>query len=308
MDSLSDIKLARDGEITWDTHKRLGYDRLSRGVYGHLPATVCKSQWEARRELFLCKVQGVLAPYAGRPVVLFGPTALQVLGVALPSRLQDWDNVHLMVERGSYRPARSGVISHTTTMPISVWRQINGGPLPNPVDAWVQLDATENELVEVGDGLVRRQQPLLKMTGIATRLAELTGTPGVKMARRAFRLVVPGTDSIMESRTRLVLVRAGLPCPSVNHPVPCRNAGWVYHVDMGYVKEKTAVEFDGAVHVENTEQMEIDAQRRRDIQDEGWLIITVTKQQLKYPAQFVHSVETALIMRRSELARRRRLP
>jgi len=303
MSSLTDIKLARDGEVTWATHKRLGYDRLVRGVYGHLPDTTRKSQWDARRELFLRKAQATLAPYVGRGAVLFGPTALQMLRVALPARLQDWDNVHILVERGGYRPVRRGVIAHTTRVPTEVWRMIDGCPVPHPVDAWVQLDATEDELVEVGDGLVRYRQPLLKMDDVTTRLATLAGAPGVKAARRALRLVRPGTDSIMETRTRLVLVRAGLPCPVVNHPVPCRNAGRVYHVDMGYEKEKVAVEFDGAVHVENTDQMEIDAQRRRDLQDEGWLIITVTKQQLNSSAQFVRSVETALIMRRTELGR-----
>ena len=113
--------------------------------------------------------------------------------------------------------------------------------------------------------------------------------------------VVPGTDSLYETRTRLVFVRAGLPVPAVNLPVRCYN-GFTYHVDMGYEVEKVAVEFDGQVHVGDKRQMEIDAARRNDIQGEGWFMITVTAQMLEHPVDLVRTVEAALVMRRAALA------
>jgi very-short-patch-repair endonuclease len=95
------------------------------------------------------------------------------------------------------------------------------------------------------------------------------------------------------------MVRAGLPTPEVNLPVAVQSAGTVYHVDMGYRVERIGVEFDGAVHVGNRRQMEIDAMRRRHLQDDGWLIITVTATQLAAPGPFLRSIEQALILRRS---------
>jgi len=84
--------------------------------------------------------------------------------------------------------------------------------------------------------------------------------------------------------------------------VYCSSAGMTYHLDLGYDKEKLGIEYDGAVHVGNREQMEIDALRRRHLQDEGWQIITVTANQLRDPLSLIHSVEQALFLRRAALS------
>jgi len=179
---------------------------------------------------------------------------------------------------------------------------VSGVPVLHPVDHWIQLrGASRDELIEVGDGLLRRQHPLMSLEALLARLDELGGAYGVNQARQAVRWLRAGTDSPYETRTRLVLVRAGLPCPAVNLPVYCRSSGRTYHVDMGYEAERVAVEYDGAVHVGDTRQMEIDARRRRDLQDEGWMVITVTAGQLREPASLVASVEAALVLRRAAL-------
>jgi very-short-patch-repair endonuclease len=70
---------------------------------------------------------------------------------------------------------------------------------------------------------------------------------------------------------------------------------------MGYPAEKVAVEYDGSVHVGDRRQMEIDAVRRRALQEEGWLLITVTADQLAQVTAMVRSVEAALVLRRAAL-------
>jgi len=293
-----DIHLARHGQVTWYNHACLGYSRLARGVYGHQPSTAGHNPYDARRICFISHVQAIMAAYEHRPV-LFGSTAFQILGVPLPSTLEDWDNCHVIVPTGTYRPVRKAVVAHRTSSPLNVWKTVNGFPLLHPVDHWLQLDATEDELVEAGDGLLRRRRSWLTHDEFLRRLGELDGTPGVKKARRAARWVVPGTDSMPETSTRLVLMRAGLPQPAVNIPVFCRSAGRIYHVDLGYEDEKLAIEYDGVVHVGDRDQMEIDAERRRDLQDEGWMIITVTAKQLNNPIPLIRSVEAALVLRHS---------
>jgi len=97
----------------------------------------------------------------------------------------------------------------------------------------------------------------------------------------------------------MIMFRHRLPQPAVNLPVKIRSTGFVYHVDMGYKEEQVGVEFDGADHVGDSRQMDIDVARRRDLQDEGWIIINVTAAHLKDPGPFIRSVEQALILRRS---------
>jgi len=294
---MNEIRLARAGQVNWRTHARLGYDRLARGVYGHAPVVPGLDPWTARRAQFFAHVRAMVSVYR-TGAVLYGTTALQVMGVALPSRLEDWENCHLLVRADAYRPRRIGVITHTTATMPPLWNRPTGWPLLHPVDHWLQVGGTQDELVEVGDGLLRRQRPLLTLDEFHSRLSELGGTTGVRAARHAAQWVRPGTDSLYETRLRLILAHAGLPVPVVNAPVPCPNAGRVYHADLGYPWERLGIEYDGADHVGSRAQMAIDAERRRQLQDAGWLIITATVQDLDNPAQFVRSVEQALILRR----------
>lgn len=278
---------------------------MMRGVYGHAPAISGLDEWDRRRAEFLTRAYAVMAAYRDKDVVLFGVTALQVMGVALPRRLQDWDTCHVLVPHGGSRPIRRSVVAHRCVCPPTVWRRYSGLPVAHPIEQWLQLrGATIDELVEVGDGFLRRKGPLLALGEMGTKLAGLAGRPGSKKATAAMKWVRSGTDSLYETRTRLMLVHAGLPEPTVNCEVRCLAAGRLFHVDLGYEKEKVAVEYDGAVHVGDRAQMVIDANRRRLLQDEGWLIITVTAEQLRAPDQIVRSVESALILRRAMLTRR----
>ena len=299
----STIRLARDGKVTHRNFVHLGYERLIRGVYGHLP-TDKGDRWESQRATFLARVYAVIAAYKDRGVVLFGVTALEAMGVALPSRLEDWDTCHILVPSDGIRPIRKPVVAHRCVYPPTVWN-CWGLPIPHPVEQWLQLrGATIDELVEVGDGFLRRKDPLLTVDEMRVKLAELSGRPGVKKATAAMKLVRPNTDSLYETRTRLLLVRAGLPEPVVNLKVYCPSRGKTFHVDLGYEKEKIAVEYDGAVHVSNRTQMEIDAKRRRILQDEGWMVITVTADQLAAAQDVICSVENALVLRRTALKSR----
>jgi len=289
----SEVQLAKAGQVNCRNYRRLGFERLTRGIYGKLTLPT-GDEFEVRRARFLQHVRGVMAVYGAAGAVLYGPTALQVLGVALPESLQDWDNCHLTVP-GPSRPQRDGVVSHRSSQ-VKVWRMVDGLPVMHPVDHWTQLvGATSDELVEVGDGLVRRKRPLLKLSEVKQRLGELTGVPGVRAVRQALRRVVPGTDSLYETRVRLILVRAGLPVPSVNLEVEVPSVGRLYHLDMAYEKERIGVEFDGLVHVQNQAQMRLDAARRRDLQDAGWVIVTITADQLRNPQQFIGPIRRALV-------------
>ena len=295
---LPQMHLARSGTVTCRNYSRLGYDRLIHGVYGRIPRTQGLNEWEKRRVEFITRVHAVLALYPDKGAVLYGSTALQVLDVALPSRLQDWDTCHILVPEGVTRPAREGVSAHRSLYPLRVWAQAWGLPVLNPVEHWLQLSgASLDEMVEVGDGFLRRRLPLLTLDEMTSAMSACAGRWGVAKAHQAMQWVRPGTDSMYETVTRLILIHAGLPEPAVNLEVYCPSSGMTFHLDLGYEKEKLGVEYDGAVHVGDRTQMEIDANRRRILQDEGWLLISVTAAQLRTPAQIVHSVESALLRR-----------
>ena len=121
------------------------------------------------------------------------------------------------------------------------------------------------------------------------------GAKGVALARTALGLACPGTDSIPETDLRLLLVRAGLPCPVVNLPIYDDFDRVLFWIDLAYEATKTAIEYDGAVHVSDRKKMEYDAARRRYLEDHGWRVITVTSADLlRNPVGIVASVRQAL--------------
>jgi len=254
--------------------------------------------WSARRAEWAARVRAAMALYEAHDPVLFGPTALQWLQVALTNRLEDWARIHLLIPEQGRHSRREGVALHYSTRPVDRWKTITGLPVLNPVDHWLQLTgATVNELVEVGDGFVRRRRPLLSVDLMLTRLGQLSGAPHIKLARQAMKLVRPGTESIYETRVRLVIKEAGLPEPTVSPAVWCPALASWFHPDMGYPKAKIGVEFDGLVHVGDRRQMDRDVIRRNFFIDAGWQIITVTASQLAHPEGWLRSIETALIIR-----------
>jgi len=291
-----DIQLARAGQVTYRNFTKLGYERLTRGVYGRLTETPGSDKYELTRARFLAHAKAAMA--ACPSAILYGPTALQVLGVALPSRLEEWDTIHILVAAGVNRPERRDVIAHSSTAALQVWKVIDGLPVLHPVDHWAQMrGATMDELIEIGDGLVRRKQPLLSMKQLQKRVDELAGMPGVATIRRAAHWVRPGTDSLYESRTRMIIVHHGLPEPVVNLPVYVPAADFEYHIDMGYKEERVGVEFDGRQHGSDRRQMDADAIRYGHLTGEDWFLIRVTATQLSNPRQFLKPLERALIMR-----------
>lgn len=294
----SDIHFTRAGKVTCRNYTQLGYERLIRGVYARMPQVQVHDDWAQRRAEFIPLVQGTMAEYEGRGAVLHGITALQVLGVALPHRIEDWVNCHVLFPPGVSRPKRCGVRAHRHPEVPKVWGRVMGMPVLHPMEHLLHVrGASDDDVIEIADGFLRRRNPLLELTDMRSVLDSLSGRPGIRQARRVMKWVRPNTDSLYETRTRLILVRAGLPEPQVNLPVFCRGAGRWFHLDLGYEKEKLGIEYDGSVHVNNREQMEFDANRRRHLQDEGWLIITVTATLLQTPIEILRSVETALVLR-----------
>ena len=97
---------------------------------------------------------------------------------------------------------------------------------------------------------------------------------GYEKCRRALLLARAGTDSSMETRTHLALLRYGLDCPQVNYPIFVGNGTRPIHLDLAYPEFKICIEYESSHHAG---QWLNDARRRQMIEDAGWKYIQVTK-------------------------------
>ena len=227
--------------------------------------------------------------------LICGPTCLALHGVALPRRWRD-DRQHVWVPVDGNRPKRPQIRVHRTALQLP-GVTINDIPCVSPIDAWLQLgaDGTVDDLVMVGDGLIRRQHPITTLAAITQAVESSPRRPGIRLLRAAIPLLRARTDSIQETRVRLRVVRAGLPCPTVNIPVLDQYGEVLFLVDMGYEDILLGIEYDGADHVADSPKMQRDAARRRRLEDMGWRIVTVTAADLADPQSgFVASIRQAV--------------
>ena len=132
------------------------------------------------------------------------------------------------------------------------------------VTAWaVHANRLEDEeLVVLGDSMMRRDGHMKKATLEEFRIYvdslsdlsnysgsdRLRAVRGVSKMRRALRLMRENTDSSQETRSRIVLLRYGLPCPEVNYAIRLKGYSHVFFADMAYPDLKIIIEYDGRHH------------------------------------------------------------
>jgi len=109
------------------------------------------------------------------------------------------------------------------------------------------------------------------------------GVRGLVQLREVLDLMDGGAESPQETRTRLVLIDAGLPRPTTQNIVYGNFAGRRYaKVDMGYEDLKVGVEYDGEHHWTEPEQYVYEIHRHAELLARGWAIIRVSGQMLRY--------------------------
>ena len=115
--------------------------------------------------------------------------------------------------------------------------------------------------------------------------------------RAAIPLLEPRTDSPMETRLRLLIVRAGLPRPVANLDVVV-DGGWLARPDLSYPALMIAIEYDGDHHRTDRRQWQRDIGRRRGLEDAGWLLVIVTADDvLRRPHEIVARIGRAIASR-----------
>ncbi|HYO05346.1 MAG TPA: DUF559 domain-containing protein, partial [Mycobacterium sp.] len=116
----------------------------------------------------------------------------------------------------------------------------------------------------------------LRAPSIEALIRRHGGVRGLRQLREVVDLVDGGAESPQETRTRLVLVDAGLPRPRTQIVVD----DW--RIDMGYEEFKVGVEYDGVQHWSDPRQHRRDIDRLAELLARGWLIIRVSADMLRY--------------------------
>ncbi|PVW04252.1 hypothetical protein DEA06_09525 [Microbacterium sp. Gd 4-13] len=247
------------------------------------PADALRDSVLDRCRLFLPRLDGLQ---------FFSHSTAAALWQMLLPRSAEMGPLHVAACPPARAPRTTGVIGHRTDLTAEMLTLAQGLPVPSVAETWAQLGSilTLDDLVAAADGILTAGSASAE--DLAAAVVRLRRR-GARDLARALSEMRTGSESRPETRTRLVLSRAGLPEPELNQDLRSADGRFIARLDIAYRRYRVCVEYDGRQHAEHA-QFARDADRWADIEAEGWIIVRVLAHHLADPPSFVARVERAL--------------
>lgn len=202
-------------------------------------------------------------------------TSAAIHGLPLPAAREHLEPLHVMRRTGLHRTLRSNCLPHRG-LEARESEIVKGLPVVGMADTWCDLGPllSHDDLVVLGDQVARRLKCIEPLrAALATRVRP---RGGVRL-REALRWIRLGSASPMETRTRLLLVRAGLPEPELNAKVEDSDGGFLCWADFYWRGQRVIGEYQGEDHFNSFERGDDDISRRLLAEDSDHKYIEVTK-------------------------------
>lgn len=211
--------------------------------------------------------------------------------------LEEAPLLHCRLDPGSQRSAGPNVVVHRTAPRPSF--TYCGLELSHPYVVLLELASMldHDDVVIAVDSLISREPPLngVSLEKIRSAVDSYGGLWGAPALRRALRDVRPNTDSPGETRTRLLLSRAGFPEPVINFPIQDPDTARMRYLDLAYPEPKIAVEYDGDYHRLSKNQWREDQARRDSLRSQGWDLRTLTGLDIKQPQRALFALHRSFV-------------
>ncbi len=241
--------------------------RLHRGVYAERGVQV-DAEVRARAAWL----------YSGGAAVLAGRSAAAVHGTRY---LDPHAHAELIRPRSASKRTSGALVVHNEDLMPAEIGCVQGMRVTSPARTAFDLGRRIP-----GDAAVVLLDALFQATSVSTadvlRVAEshprAVGSPRL---RAVLPLVDGGAESPQETRTRLLIVRHGLPAPQTQVNVHDEDGIFCARLDMAWPQWKVAVEYDGAWHWEQRGQRGRDVMRHERLTALGWRVVRVTAEQLR---------------------------
>lgn len=209
-------------------------------------------------------------------------TAAWLIGVDVrpPGRWQAPPLLECLVPLGAVRPRRPDINAFISDLPTDDVVDVGGIPCTSPARTALDLARYRPRFIGLAAVDALTHAGLTSVAQLEHALQPLKGHRFVRRARDVVDLCEPLTESVGESWTRLRLVEAGFPRPEIQISLRDQRGLEVYRLDMGFVEEKIAIEYDGvAHHLRTPQQRSHDDERRAHIFcGWGWRTVAATAQ------------------------------
>ena len=173
-------------------------------------------------------------------VVVAGRSALWIMGLDV---LPDSGDLHLTIARGRHLERRPGVVTWSAEVAAAETCLVGGLHVVSAARAFVDVARREPavEAVAVGDAVLR--SGLADAALLEESILRARGLRNVRAARSLLPHLEPRSESLMESRTRVKLVRGGLSRPQAQVDLYDADGQHCGRTDL-YI-EGVALEYDG---------------------------------------------------------------
>jgi hypothetical protein len=276
-------RLVRNGEL----------GRLRRGAYvnGLLPLDPA-----ARHRLLIRATM----PGLRRPAVVSHQSAAVVLG--LPLWDVPLDRVHVTRRPPGWNDTGRVLCCHVARLRDDEVIDIEGLQVTGPVRTALDLARSlpHEAAVVVLDAALRLG--LVDHEVLRARLFDIAGVPGSRSAARAVRFADGRSESVGESRSRVILHRWKLGPSALQFEIRSPDGALIGRTDVAWERQRLVGEFDGRIKYGRLLQPGQDAgdavfreKRREDaIREEGWGVIRWTWSDLHRPDRLAARVRRRL--------------
>jgi hypothetical protein len=209
--------------------------------------------------------------------VIAGNSAAALLGAKWVSPALDAELIH-----NSRRPP-AGITVHNETLLAGEVLEVDAMPVTSPARTAFDIGRwTPSRLhaVQRLDALTNAMPVTIK--DVEAVMTRHRGARGLVRLRNVLPLVDCGAESPQETRTRLVLIDAGLPAPQTQIRVSDEYGDFVARIDMGYRELLVGIEYDGPQHWTDPAQRQRDIDRHAALSDLGWRIVRVSSELLRH--------------------------
>lgn len=227
--------------------------------------------------------------WSGKEAVVAGNSAAALLGAK-------WVDARAPAEliTGRKRPPPL-IITRNETLLAGETVLVNAIPVTSP--SRTAFDLGRRQGLQTA---VVRMDALARATGVTVAEVEVLidihrGARGLKQLRRVLPLVDAGAESPPETRTRLLVIAAGLPRPHTQIEVLNDWGRVLARIDMGWPEVKVGIEYDGSQHWTDSRIRSNDIDRAAELLRRGWILIRVSGDLLRYrPDVVISRVREAL--------------
>lgn len=258
--------------------------RIRRGAYvdGPLPAAQ-----DARHALLVAATVATLR----RPAVISHQSAAVLIGIPL------WgvplDQVHITRRPPASSQAAGPLRAHVARLRDDEVITVGGLEVTDPTRTVLDLARSlpfETAVVVVDAAL---HAHLVSADVIRQRLADLAGTRGSRHAARVIAFADTRSESVGESRSRVLLAEIGLAPSALQHRVRSPDGMFIGRADFAWEEPGVIGEFDGWVKYgrllrpgQEAGDVVFEEKRREDaMRDAGWEVVRWTWRDLTTPGQ-----------------------